>query len=251
MKNSIDSYINSLRGYRPNNRQVVTFVRYADDFIIMHPDKFIVKELKEVVQEFLKPMGLELHPIKTRIIHTYKAYNGTSPGFTFLGFDIIQRQKWAKMRKITSKTLSDQEFITLITPSKDVIRKHKSKIKDIIRQHKGINQEKLIQKLNPVIRGWALSKRSQTASTIFQELDAYLWLQLWKWARYRHRNMPKTKLKEKYWHTIGNNNWVFATRKDGEILVKLQLHSKISIKRHIKLKGNASLFDGNLTYWVT
>jgi 5-methylcytosine-specific restriction endonuclease McrA len=31
---------------------------------------------------------------------------------------------------------------------------------------------------------------------------------------------------------------------------QLQLHSKISIKRHAKVKENASPFDGNLIYWA-
>jgi len=250
MRDCIDSYINTLGGHRPNNRQAVTFVRYADDFIIMHPDRTTLEDIKEVIQKFLKPIGLELHPTKTRIIHTYKAYDGKPPGFIFLGFDIVQRQKWTRMRKAFSKTQSDQEFITLITPSKDEIRKHKRKIKDIIRKHRGISQERLIQKLNPIIRGWAFSKRTQMSSDIFQGLDAYLWLQLWKWARHRHRKMSKTQLKEKYWHSIGTNNWIFAVKKKGEISTKLQLHSKISIKRHIKVKGNASTYDGNLNYWA-
>jgi RNA-directed DNA polymerase len=59
------------------------------------------------------------------------------------------------------------------------------------------------------------------------------------------------KLKEMYWHTVGKRNWVFGVKKDGELVkVQLQLHSKIPIKQHIKVKKNASPFDGNLIYWA-
>jgi len=52
-------------------------IRYADDFVIMYPDKEVLLELKEVVQQFLEPIGLELHPIKTQIIHTYQTFDDT------------------------------------------------------------------------------------------------------------------------------------------------------------------------------
>jgi RNA-directed DNA polymerase len=62
--------------------------------------------------------------------------------------------------------------------------------------------------------------------------------------------MSKVKLKDKYWHKVKNKTWVFGKCKDGEIVIQLQLHSKIQIKRHVKVKGDASPFDGNLIYWA-
>lgn len=250
LREHLDEYINTLRGHRPNNGQAVTFARYLDDFVIMHPDKETLINLKEVVQQFLKPIGLKLDPTKTRIVHTLETNGDIPPGFTFLGFDIIQREKRVRQRKVFHKNESKQNFITLITPSKEGIRKQKVKIREIIRRYKGTSQERLIKVLNPVIRGWAISKRSQVASKVFQELDAYLWRHLWSWARKRHPKMSKVKLKDKYWHKVKNKTWVFGKCKDGEIVLQLQLHSKIQIKRHVKVKGDASPFDGNLIYWA-
>ena len=79
------------------------------------------------------------------------------------------------MRAAFSKKATQQQFITLITPSKEGIRQHKQKLRDIIRRHRGVSQERLIQKLNPVIRGYALSKRTQISSRVFQELDKYVY----------------------------------------------------------------------------
>ena len=253
LRKELDAHINSLGGHRANNRQALTFVRYADDFVLMYPDKQVLEDLTMVVENFLKPIGLKLNPTKTRITHTFESIDGLSPGFTFLGFDIIQRQLRTKQRATTRNKNkgTKNHFVTLITPSKEGVKKHKIKIRDLIRRYGGASQERLIQVLNPVIRGWANSKRSQVSAKVFQSLDAYLWLHLWKWARKRHPKMPKMQLKQKYWHSEGKRNWIFGIQKEGKLVSRLQYHSKISIKRHIKVKGTASPFDGNHIYWAT
>lgn len=250
LRERLDTYINSLGGHRPNNRQSLTYVRYADDFVLMHPDKETLIQLKSETEEFLKPIGLELHPEKTRIVHTLESTPSTSAGFTFLGFDVIQKPVRIKQRATQRRKESKQTFFTLIRPSKEGIKTHKKKLRDIIRRYKGTTQERLIQELNPVIRGWALAKRTVISSDIFQSLDKYMYIHLWKWARKRHTKMSKFKLKDMYWHTIQSNNWVFGSKSNNEIKLRLQQHSKISIKRHAKVKGNASPFDGNLIYWA-
>ena len=252
LREKLDQHINSLGGHRPNNRQALCFVRYADDFVIIYPDKRTVEDLVTSVEEFLKPIGLKLNPTKTRIVHTLEANDNSIPGFTFLGFDIIQQKLRIRQRKVQATKLGKPKnnFITLITPSKEGVRKHKLKIREIIRRYRGASQERLIQVLNPIIRGWANSKRSQIAAKTFQSLDAYLWLHLWKWARKRHPKMSKIQLKKKYWHSQGKRNWVFGIQKENKIVSRIQLHSKISIKRHAKVKGSASPFDGNHIYWA-
>jgi RNA-directed DNA polymerase len=216
----------------------------------MYPNRATLEALKDITQKFLEPIGLELHPIKTRLVHTRERTEDSPPGFSFLGFDVVQKPKWISMRKVYTKRKSKQNFITLITPSKEGIKRHKIKIRDIIRKYRGIDQEKLIYRLNPIIGEWALSKRTQISSKIFQDLDQYLFIHLWKWARKRHPKMSKYKLKDMYWHTVENRNWVFGIKKDGEVTVQLQTHSKIPIIRHAKVNGKASFFDGNLIYWA-
>lgn len=250
LREKLDDYIYRLGGHRPNNRKTLSYVRYADDLVLMYPDKHILIELKEVTQKFLEPIGLKLHPTKTRIVHTYQASDGSPIGFTFLGFDIIQKKKWTQMRKATVEKQTKQKFITLITPSKEGIKRHKLKIREIIRRYRGATQERLIQKLNPIIRWWALSKRTQISSSTFQDLDSYVFMHLWKWARKRHQKMSKYKLKEKYWHIVEKQNWVFGVKKKKEVKIRLQAHSKIPIQRHAKVKGTASPFDGNFIYWA-
>lgn len=251
IQESLDSYINTLGGNRRANPQTTTFVRYADDFIVMHPDLETLQGIQQEIQKFLQPIGLELHPQKTQIRHTYEISEYGPPGFSFLGFDIVQRPKWVRMRAAITKRNSKQKFMTLIKPSKEGIQRHKKKLRAIIRSYRGASQKRLIQKLNPIICGYSLSKRTQVSSRVFQDLDKYVFEHLWKWATRRHPKMSKIKLKEKYWHTVGKRNWVFGIqdKESNQLSMQLQYHSKISIQRHAKVKGMASPFDGDLLYW--
>ena len=251
LQEHLDKYFNKLGRNYLNKKKYLSYVRYANDFILMHPDKEILKYLEKETIKFLQPIGLKLHPIKTKKVHTLNPTKKLPAGFTFLDYDIKQYPIRAKQRKIANKKFSEQSFIILITPSKEEINKHKQKLREIIHRYRGIDQARLIQLLNPIIRKWTCSKSSRIKSTIFQNLDTYLWLLLWKWCRYRHRKMPKMILKKKYWHVEGKKNWIFGVKDDSKIQIKLQLHSKISLKRNVKVKGNASPFDGNHIYWDT
>ena len=109
--------------------------------------------------------------MKTKIVHTLESSEESSPGFSFLGFDIIQRQKRYKQRqtKICNNIKYKQNIITFITPSKEEVQIYKVKIRNIIRRYRGVSQKRLIQVLNPVIREWSNSKCSQTISNTFLE----------------------------------------------------------------------------------
>jgi RNA-directed DNA polymerase len=252
LREKLDAYIHTLPGSKKANRSSLTYVRYADDFILMYPNQEVLEHIRTLIQEFLEPLGLTLHPTKTRMVHTLEtAPDGTPPGFTFLGFDVHQRQKRVRQRAVFTKRPSKRPYVTLITPSREGVRVYRKKIRETIRQYRGVKQEKLIYRLNPMIRGWALSKRSQVSSEIFQDLDAYIYKHLWKWARRRHHKMARYKLKALYWHKVGKDNWAFGVKDaKGEISLQLQKHSKIQIQRHAKVKGKASPFNGDHIYWA-
>ncbi len=131
----------------------LTYIRYADDFVVLHQDKKVIKNCKQIITEWLKAWGLELKLEKTRIAHTFKAEwseNGKA-GFDFLGFHIRQypRGKHKSDRNFKSEPLG---FDTLIIPSKKKVKLHYNKCAKIIDQHKHKSQANLINRLNPVIK---------------------------------------------------------------------------------------------------
>ncbi len=193
----------------------INFVRYADDFIITASSKEILeKEVIQVVKNFLIERGLILSEEKTKITHI-------NEGFDFLGVNI---------RKYKKKLL--------IKPSKENVKTFLRKIKVIINENKSTTQKQLIMLLNPVIRGWANYHKHIVSKKIFSSVSSRIYEFLWKWSKRRHRNKSNGWISRKYFKTIGTRKWVFYD--DG---LELFNSSSVSIKRHIKIRGEANPFD--------
>lgn len=76
-----------------------------------------------------------------------------------------------------------------------------------------------------------------------------MYLKLKSWAQRRHPDKTGQWIAKKHWQTIGGDNWVFATKQAGKSPLRLLKHDETPIIRHVKVKGNASPYDGNLVYW--
>jgi RNA-directed DNA polymerase len=103
----------------------------------------------------------------------------------------------------------------------------------------------------PEKRGWAAYYRGVVSSKVFHSLDTYVWRLTFKWARWRHRNKPRSWIAGRYFGTFNpfrNDRWVFGDRDGGTYLVKF---SWTSIERHVPVKGAASPDDPALAaYWA-
>ena len=141
-------------------------------------------------------------------------------------------------------------FSTIITPSPAKVKIHLKEIARIIDIHKAKSQSDLIKRLNPLIIGWANYYRTVPSSKVFYKLDSLVYQKLRAWANHRHHK-SKTWVSNKYWQTIGDDHWVFATREEGTNPLRLRKHGQIKIIDHAKVKGESSPYDGNLVYWST
>jgi RNA-directed DNA polymerase len=188
-------------------------------------------------------MGLTLSPSKTRVTHTLTPYQ-ENVGFDFLGFSIRQ---FPVGKTHTGKSPQGRPlgFKTIIKPSKAGIKQHLKEAKRRLRQLRSSPQGQVIRKLNPIIRGWSNYYRAINSTEIFSGCDRALWFQLQRWSRIRHPNKGSQWIRKKYWKTEENRHWVFATPEGA----KLRLHSDTHIRRHVKVKGEASPYDGRLPYW--
>lgn len=137
-------------------------------------------------------------------------------------------------------------FKTLIKPSKEGLIRHLVRIKEVISQHKHKPQQKLSQKLNPIIRGWSNYYAPGASSASFSKADYLIYPKLEQWAKHRHPIKPVNGSTINT-GTIGNNHWTFATS-TGTILCH---HTQIPIVRHIKVKDRKSQFDGDWSYWAS
>ncbi|WP_084227245.1 group II intron reverse transcriptase/maturase [Nostoc sp. KVJ20] len=216
-------------------------IRYADDFVILHEDLTVVQRCQQIISEWLHDMGLELKPSKTRLTHTLNKYGEEEPGFNFLGFNIRQ---W-KVGKYHSK----QGFKTIITPSSYKQKIHYDRVASIIDNHKSAPQAALINNLNPVITGWSNYYSTVVSKVAYSYLDNLMYPKLKAWAKRRHPKKTWEWVSNKYWQTIGGDNWAFATKQEGKNPMRLRTHAETPIVRHVKVKGEVSPYDGNLIYW--
>lgn len=234
---------------KPTWISAARLIRYADDLVILHDDLSIIQRCKELITEWLKPMGLELKAEKTRITHTLHEHEGNK-GFDFLGFNIRQYP-------VKSKTDNENEsgFKTLIKPSKESIQRHYQNLREIVKAHQSHSQWKLIEKLNPVIRGWSNYFSAVVSKVIYAKLDHLLHWRLVRWAKRRHSKKSSSWIKGKYWQKIPSRK-----SKEGEKTTRitfcdgghqLELHSDKIIKRHVKVQNRKSPFDGDWIYWST
>lgn len=222
--------------------------------MVLHENKAVITRCREVVSEWLNGIGLELKPEKTRLTHTLNpelSEDGVA-GFDFLGHH-IQQHPAGKYRSARNKDGKILGFNTLIIPSAKASKAHQEEIGRIIKKHKSSPQAALIKDLNPVIRGWTSYYIHSDAKTVgaLGKQDNLLYLKLRRWAKNRCGNINDGH--QKYWQTIGGENWVFATRGEGTNPLRLLKHSEFecSSTDYVKVKGNRSLYDGDLVYWST
>jgi RNA-directed DNA polymerase len=100
--------------------------------------------------------------------------------------------------------------------------------------------------LNQTLRGWGNYHRHVVASEAFSQIDTYVYEQLWRMIRRRHRSRTKKWLTAKYWSFTGRRRWMFTVsskNKKGPCIYQVIRLSSLGIKRYIKIKADANPYD--------
>lgn len=257
LENRLKEYICNIPLRYPNGRamnskdkrQSLSVIRYADDFVIMHANKEIVEQAQVLTRQWLEEIGLSLHREKTTVVHSLSCDCG-KPGFNFLGFHI--RQYAAGKHQCGVNSHGDKlQFKTNIRPSKESIKAHYQKLKNITNSLKGISVEEYLGRINPIILGWSQYYSRAVSSETFGKLDFMLNFKVLNTLERKHRRNGRKWALHHYYRKIGNRSHTLVTTKEGKITARLARHTNTSIKRHIKVRGSASPYDGNLIYWAT
>jgi RNA-directed DNA polymerase len=234
------------RTQKPNIHWKPQVIRYADDFVIIHPDLKALQRAKEIAEEWLADMGLELKSSKTRITHTLKAIDG-EPGFDFLGFNIRQYPR-GKNRCVQDGMGRLTGFTPSIRPSKKSQKRFLHRVREIIHFKRTIPPEGLISILNPIIRGWGHYYSAVVSKDVFHKMDHLIYWKLWAWANRRHPKKSCQWILRKYWLQGNKGGYSRFGTEEGFELFKL---STIPIQRHVKVKDCRSPYDGDAVYWST
>jgi len=104
-------------------------VRYADDFVVLCATAQQAQEALREVQAWVQANGLTLHPDKTRIGDCRQP----GQGFDFLGYRFECGRRWVRKKSL---------------------QKLRDRMRELTPRNGGISLRSVIDKLNPVLRGW-------------------------------------------------------------------------------------------------
>jgi RNA-directed DNA polymerase len=240
----IKPHSNATTGKR-TKRNALGFIRYADDFVIIHQNPVIMDLLIKETKKWLSGVGLELPPEKSKL---RKASNS----FNFLGFQITTITKHDKYR-------------VKIVPSKDNCKALSEKTRQYISRNKATSAYIMITKLRPILLGWANYFKYCECTETFSKIDNIIYQQIRAWVFRRAVRQGRKAVKQKYFPEgrqykfqgrLYNGNWILNGVQTSKIekkpktnfLPKIQW---ISSEKYVKVKGDASVYDGNHIYWAT
>lgn len=206
--------LNGMERLVADNVPKAYLTRFADDFVVAVESREAAEKVRSLLVPFLAERGLELSEEKTLITHI-------DDGFDFLGWN------FRKFRNQDRKVL-------IIRPSKKSVEAIKETIAEtVLGSGIAMNQDELIQRLNPKTRGWCNYHRSSMASETFADLDAYLFRTLFRWGMRRHGDKGKKWIAGRYWHPRGKRKWEFCTEES--VLFR---PIDVKKKRHVKTRNS-------------
>ena len=212
------------------HREKLGLIRYADDFIVTAREKEHLEGVFILIKQWLSERGLEISEEKTRIVNI-------ADGFNFLGFNL--RQYKGKL---------------LIKPQKEKVLQFCQELGKTIKQCASWSQDKLIQKLNPILLGFANYYRGVVSKQTFSYINNRVWKYLWRWVKRRHPKKSKTWVYDRYFRNWKGNKWTFMCEGVGQNgkgkLFILYNTANTPIIRHVKVRGESSPDDPLLIkYW--
>lgn len=86
-------YLNHLDYFVKHKLKAKYYIRYVDDFVILHKNKDVLVEYLNKIEKYLKFLKLELHPDKSEL-------HALRNGITFLGYSIFYHYRLLRQRNI-------------------------------------------------------------------------------------------------------------------------------------------------------
>ena len=141
-------------------------------------------------KRILSELGVQLHPQKTRIVHVRY-------GFEFLGYKIKRgRQLDLPSGKIRSAARSGALYAY---PREKSIRRFMDRVRSLTQRRVPLKTDALIQRLNPMLRGWGEYFKRAHVRRIFNRLDRWVVRRIWshrfkRWRCAGWQALPTAKL---------------------------------------------------------
>lgn len=110
----------------------------------------------------------------------------------------------------------------------------------------------VVERLNPIIRGWANYFSTVASKRIFSAMDSKLMIQLMRWGKRKHPTRSKTWIRNRYLFKDVKNEKLrlrFGYMGKKQEVTGIQYFAETPIIRHTKVAGDKSIYDNDLVYW--
>ena len=144
-------------------------IRYADDFVILTVSRVEAQAADAFVRRIVEDMGLEVAEAKSGV-------KRVNDGFEFLGFTVLGR---------------------FLRPRPAALARFKQRVRTLTPRQSQVPLRRMIEDLNPTIRGWGNYYAIGSVVSLFEALD--------KWIRMRLRSKARKRFKSKGW--LDNKRW--------------------------------------------
>lgn len=173
---------------RQGGRECVEYARYADDLVILvgpHPRQgWLLEAVNKRLREEFAKLQVEVNEEKTKCVDLAK-----DESFGFLGFEFRRvRSRRGKWRPYYSPKLKKRTGLL-------------AKLRDVFWRFRSQPITRVVELINPILRGWVQYFRVGDASRCFSYLQN--WLQI-KVRRHLKRNQGRRGLGWKRW----SNEWL-------------------------------------------
>jgi RNA-directed DNA polymerase len=149
-------------------------VRYADDYVVACRSEAQARAARELAEQVMAGLGLELHPEKTKIVDLREGREG---------FDAC----------VSGRMLERgvRRYYLHRWPAQRAMKRIRARIKLLtVRARVGMDIRDVIAELNLILRGWGNYFRTGNAAKKFNQIDRYVVWRLGRWMRKRYgRNL--------------------------------------------------------------
>jgi RNA-directed DNA polymerase len=125
-------------------------IRYADDFVILADRRWKAEAADRLVRSILNNIGLEVAEAKSGVVHVRN-------GFEFLGFTFHGR---------------------FLRPRPRALDQFKKRVRARTRRNAPVSLERMIEQLNPLLRGWGNYFAVGDVMSMFEDLDQWIRMRL-------------------------------------------------------------------------
>jgi group II intron reverse transcriptase/maturase len=166
-------------------------VRFADDYVVLCASQERAEQARDLAEATLGPLGLRLHPDKTRIVDIR---NGAE-GFDFLGFHHRMVKSWKQPGR----------YWLHKWPSARAMGSIRAKVRVLTSPSRvGVDLGVVVEDLNSVLRGWGAYFRQGNSSSKFGAVDAYVQERMARLASRKHGLRGINWLNRFTWEWLGN-----------------------------------------------